>query len=59
MKKLYTKEELIKKFQGSYINIYPHHYEVRDKNYKFITVYEVLGKSKTLKENFNLPENCF
>ena len=55
--KTYTKEELIKKFSGKFIDTYPDHYFKRE-NDKWITGYEVRGVSKTIRENYNLPENC-
>jgi len=56
-KKYYTKEELLKKFAGKYIDTYPHHYEYRNPiTHKWETVYEVRGVSKTIKENFETPE---
>lgn len=56
--KLYTRNQLCKKFAGKFIDTYPHHYEHRNTTTnKFETVYEVRGVSKTIKENFNLPEN--
>lgn len=55
MKKLYTKEELILKFNNWFIEVYPHHYEKKDKRGNWVTVYEVRSKSKTIKENHNKP----
>ena len=55
--KLYTKEQLIKKYHGRFIDTYPHHYEVRDKNNNWVTVYEVRGVKKTIHENFESPED--
>lgn len=55
--KLYTAEQLLKKYQGKYIDTYPYHYELR-KNDKWITTYEVRGVSSKIRENYNLPENC-
>ena len=54
MKKLYTKEELIKKYAGEFIDTYPHHFEKRVNN-KWVTTYEVRGVSRTIKENYNDP----
>ncbi len=56
-KKLYTKQELIKKYKGKYIKVYPHHYETRQDDV-WITTYEVQGISNKLKENYNLPEEA-
>ena len=54
--KLYTLEQLKKKYAGKFINVYPHHYEKRDyKTDKWITVYEVRGCSSKVKENFQSP----
>ena len=59
VKKWYKKEELLKKFAGKFIDTYPLHYEYwNEKTNKYETVYEVRGTSKTIKENYNLPENC-
>jgi hypothetical protein len=56
--KMYTAEQLIKKYKGKYINTYPKHYDYRDeKTGEYVTLYEVRGVSKTIKENFNLPED--
>ena len=54
--KLYTKEQLIKKYSGRFIDTYPHHYEVKNKNGDFVTVYEVRSVKKTIWENHNQPE---
>ena len=57
--KTYTKEKLIKKYKGKFIDTYPLHYEYwNDKIHKYETVYEVRGVSKTIRENYNLPEDC-
>ena len=59
MLKLYTAEQLKKKFANKYIDTYPHNYEYwDDKENKYVTVYEVRGISNTIKENYNLPEDC-
>lgn len=55
--KLYTAEQLKRKYEGKYIDTYPHHYEKRV-NDKWVTVYEVRGVSKVIRENYNLPEDC-
>ena len=58
-RKYYTAEELIKKYSGKYIDTYPHHYEYRNPiTHNWETVYEVRGVSKTIRENYNLPEDC-
>jgi hypothetical protein len=58
MPKLYTAEQLRKKFTGKFIKTYPHHYGGRDKNGKWVTIYEVRGVSSHIRENYNLPEDC-
>ena len=58
-KKLYTPEQLKKKYRGRYIDVYPHHYEFwNDKTHNYETVYEVRGVSQKIKENYNLPEDA-
>ena len=55
--KLYTKEQLIKKYTNKFINVYPHHHEVwDDKLHQYKTVYEVRGVKSKIWENHNLPE---
>ena len=57
--KLYTAAELIKKYKGKYIDTYPHHYEYwNDTLHRFETVFEVRGVSKTIRENYETPEDC-
>jgi len=57
--KLYKKDELIKKYQGKFINVYPHHHKYwNDKIHQYETVYEVRGVKSTIHENYNLPENA-
>lgn len=55
---LYTADELIRKYKNKYIDTFPHFYVRRNSYGKWITFYEVRGVSKTLKENYNLPEDC-
>jgi len=55
--KLYTAEELLKKFKGKYINTYPHYYERIDDQGKWIILYEVRSVKRTIHENHNLPED--
>ncbi len=55
--KFYTKEQLVKKYEGKYIDVYPHHFEVKSHG-EYITVYEVRGVSRTIRENYNLPEDA-
>ncbi len=58
MNKRYKKEELLKKYKGKFIDTYPLHYEYKNKDGFYETVYEVKGVSKTIRENYNLPEDC-
>jgi hypothetical protein len=58
-KQHYTATELCTKFKGKFIDTYPLHYIYRNpKTNKFETVYEVRGVSKTIRENYNIPEDC-
>jgi hypothetical protein len=54
--KLHTKKELVKKYHGKFIDVYPHHYEKRDASNHWVTLYEVRGCSSKVKENFQSPE---
>lgn len=54
---LFTAEQLIKKYRGKYVDVYPHHFELW-KNDKYVTTYEVRGVSRKIRENYNLPEDC-
>ena len=55
--KLYTANELLKKFAGRFIDTYPHHYELRDeKTHKWVTTWEVRGTSRTVRENYETPQ---
>jgi hypothetical protein len=57
MAKTYTADQLRKKYAGKYIDVYPLHYNVRDsKTGNYVTVYEVRGVSKTVKENYQTVE---
>lgn len=57
MKKLYTTEQLKKKYQDKFINVYPHHHEYwNEKTNKYQTVYEVRGTSDTIRENYQTVE---
>jgi len=50
--KTYSANELIKKYSGKYINVYPvYDYDKHEQRY------EVRGVSKTIKENYNLPQD--
>lgn len=53
-KKLFTYEQLAswKKFEGKYINVYPHHYEYWKDGIGYVTVYEVRGISDEIRENY-------
>lgn len=54
----YTKDQLIKKFKGKFINVYAHGHTLwNDKTNRYETVFEVTGKSNTVKENFETPED--
>lgn len=56
--KLYKAEELKRKYAGKFIDTYPHHHDYwNEKTHQYETVYEVRGVSKTIKENYNLPED--
>jgi hypothetical protein len=49
--KLYTKEQLLKKFKGKYIETYKHYdYSTR------VTQWEVRSVKNKIWENHNLPE---
>jgi len=49
--KLYTKEQLLKKFEGKYINTYKHYnYSTRE------TKWEVRSVKNKIWENHNLPQ---
>lgn len=62
-KKLFTAQQLLKKYDGKFINTYPHHHSYwNEKGGKhgqggYETVYEVRGVSATIKENYNLPQD--
>ena len=57
--KTYTKEQLLKKYDGKFIDTSPNHYEFwNDKINKYETVYKVRGVSSVIKENYNLPKDC-
>jgi len=58
MARLYTEKELLKKFKNKYIKVRFHNYEKRDKYGNWITLYEVIGVSKTLKEDYEPPEEA-
>ena len=53
----YTAEQLIKKYKGKYINTYPYHYEKKDKQGNWVTLYEVRSIKNKIWENHNLPED--
>jgi hypothetical protein len=53
--KLYTKEQVNKKYNNVYVNVYPHHYEKRnEKTNSYQTMYEVRKTSKNIRENMQL-----
>jgi hypothetical protein len=49
---LFTKEQLIKKYHGKFIDTYPH-YDYKEKK----TMFEVRGVKRTIHENYNPPED--
>lgn len=53
-KKMYTSEQLqkLKKFEGMYLNVYPCHYDYWKDGVGYVTVYEVRGITKEIKENY-------
>jgi hypothetical protein len=52
-RKLYTLEQLKKKYVGKFVDVYPRHYDKWDeKTGHYVTVYEVRGCSSKVKENF-------
>lgn len=56
---LLTSDELMQKYSGKYIDVYPHHQtRWNEKENRYETVYEVRGVSKKIKENYNLPEDA-
>ena len=56
--KLYTREQILKKYKGKYIDVYPHFYEKTNKDGKWITLFEIAGVSKKIRENFQTPEEA-
>ena len=55
--KLYTKEQILKRYKGKYIKVIPHFYEKR-KREKWIPLFEITGVSKTIRENYQMPEEA-
>ena len=53
--KILTRKQL-ENLKGYYLNVCPLHYHTKDVNGKFITVYELRGKSKNIKKNFQSVE---
>lgn len=53
---LYTARQLIDRYKGKYISVYPHHYEMKDSKGNWITMHEVISIKETICENHNLPE---
>lgn len=53
-KNLFTSEQLLKwkKFEGKYLNVYPHHYDYWKDGIGYVTVYEVRGITDEIKENY-------
>lgn len=57
--KFYTAQQLIKKYEGRFIDTYPHHHEYwNDRLNRYETVYEVRGVSKTIRENYQTPQEA-
>jgi hypothetical protein len=56
MSKLYTKEQLVKKYHGKFIDVYPFYHSKKDKAGRWVAVYEVRQVSATIRENCNPPE---
>ena len=57
MNKLYTAQELKRKYKELFIDVYPHHHEYwNEKLHKYETVWEVRRTSKTRKENYQTVE---
>ena len=56
--KILTKEQLLNQYKGKYVDVYPLHYEKKDKDGNWVTVYELRGVSPKIKENYNLPEDA-
>ena len=53
-RKLYTIEQLMnwKKFEGKYLNVYPHHYTYWQDGEGYETVFEIRGISDEVRENY-------
>jgi len=61
-KNIYTKEQLQhnKEFKNVYLNVYAHNFETKAKGEnRYITVYEVRGKSKEERENYESVNQIF
>jgi len=56
--KTYTKEQLLKKYDGKFIHTCINHYLNQDVEGNWITTYTVYGVSSKIKENYNLPKDC-
>ena len=56
--RLMTKEQLIARYKGKFIKVYQFPYAERDSLGRWITKYECLGCSRTIKENYNPPEEA-
>ena len=56
-KKIYTQKQILgNKFKGYYIDTYPVHFELwNNKKGEYDTTFEVRGKSKTERENYQTP----
>ena len=57
MEKIITKQQLLsKKYVNKFLDTYPLHYQKKDKNGNWVTVYELRGVSSKVKENFETVE---
>jgi len=55
--KILTENQLkSKKYEGKFLNTYPLHYHIQDKNGNWITVYELRGVSSSIRENYETVE---
>ena len=55
--KLFTKEQLLQKYKGKFIDVVYHYYEKHDENGEWITMYEVRCVSSKIRENYKFPED--
>jgi hypothetical protein len=52
MKSKIIEKKDLSKYNGKFLDVYPLHFEKKDKNGKYTTVLELRGISPTIKENF-------